>query len=142
LRQTLESGRGVSKFEEWVVSQGGDLAMVRDPDLLPQAPIVRPLEAGCSGYVVSIDAMEIGLTAMYLGAGRPLKKAPIDHAVGLVLHKKVGDQVARGEPLFTLHANHEAAFEQARKRALAACICSPEPPPSPSLIHKVILGKE
>ncbi len=141
LRQTLESGRARTKFEEWIVSQGGEGAMGRDPDLLPQASIVRPLEATCSGYVASIDAMNIGLTAMHLGAGRPMKKAPIDHAVGLVLHKKIGDRVEEGEPLLTLHANGEEAFEQARKRALAAYTCSQKPPAVPSLIHKIISGE-
>ncbi len=138
LRQTLGSGRGLSKFEEWIASQGGDLAMVRDPDLLPQATIVRPVEATRSGYVAGIDAMELGLTAMHLGAGRPVKQAPIDHAVGLVLHKKVGDQVERGEPLFTLHARHEEAFEQARQRALAAYTYSKKPSAAPPLIHKIV----
>ncbi|MFB0546301.1 MAG: thymidine phosphorylase, partial [Anaerolineae bacterium] len=138
LMETLRSGQALSKFKDLVVGQGGDGAVVDDPALLPRASIVREVVAPRSGYVAGIDAMEVGLTAVDLGAGRTVKGDSVDPAVGLVLHKKIGDYVKQNEALFTLHANHEGKFAAARERMLRAYTWTDTPPTVPPLIHSVI----
>jgi pyrimidine-nucleoside phosphorylase len=90
--------------------------------------------------VAGIDAMEVGLTAMLLGAGRAKKGDPVDHAVGVVLQAKIGDFVKRGEPLLTIHANDEHKLAQARERLLTAYTWSEEPIHAPPLLYEIIRG--
>ncbi len=85
---------------EWVRAQGGDARIVDEPALLPRAPYVATVSAPHGGYIAALDAREVGMAAVALGAGRDKKTDPIDHAVGIVLGPKVGDHVAAGEPLF------------------------------------------
>lgn len=140
LLKALHSGRALAKFREWITAQGGDLAAVDDPSRLPQAAIVQDVPAPRAGYVASIDAMEVGLTAMLLGAGRAKKSDPIDHAVGVVLRAKIGDYVKRGESLLTIHANDGDRSAQARERLLAAYTWSKEPVEAPPLVYEIIQG--
>jgi pyrimidine-nucleoside phosphorylase len=132
LQETLSGRRAWEKFREWIEAQGGDLACVDDPDRLPRARFIETVPAPHSGHVAGIDAREIGLTSMLLGAGRSKKGDPVDPAVGIVLAVKTGAEVDEGDPLFTLHANDEAKLAQARARALAAFTWQEkavEPPP-------------
>ena len=93
---------------------------MENPDRLPRARLVETVPAPRTGYLAAADAREIGLASVDLGAGRARKGDPIDHAVGFVIHHKVGDRVKEGEPLFTIHANDEAKLAAARERVLAA----------------------
>ena len=138
LLSALEEGRAWEKFKEWIAAQGGDVAVVEDPSLLPQARLIEEVKSPRSGYLARIDALEVGLTAMLLGAGRERKGEPIDHAVGVVLHRKVGDYVNKGQPLLTIHANDEARLAEARERLLAACEWSEEPIQPPPLIRRIV----
>jgi len=140
LLEALHSGQALAKFREWIVAQGGDLAAVNDPSRLPQAVIVQDVPAPRAGYVAGIDAMEVGLTAMLLGAGRAKKGDPIDHAVGVVLRAKIGDYVKRDEPLLTIHANDGNRLAHARERLLAAYTWSEEPVQAPPLVYEIIRG--
>lgn len=140
LLEALQSGRALAKFKEWIAAQGGDLAAVDDPSRLPQAAIVQDVPTPRTGYVAGLDAMEVGLTAMLLGAGRAKKGDPIDHAVGVVLRVKIGDYVERGEPLLTLHANDSHKLAKARERLLAAYTWSEEPIQAPPLLYEIIRG--
>jgi pyrimidine-nucleoside phosphorylase len=138
LLDTLHSGRALAKFKEWIAAQGGDLAAVDDPSRLPQAAIVQDVPAPRAGYVAGIDAMEVGLTAMLLGAGRVKKGDPIDHAVGVVLRFKISDYVKLGEPLLTIHANDVEKLAQAQKRLLASYTWSEEPIQAPPLVYEIV----
>jgi pyrimidine-nucleoside phosphorylase len=140
LREALHSGQALAKFKEWIAAQGGDLAAVEDPSRLPQATIVQDVPAPGTGYVAGLDAMEVGLTAMLLGAGRAKKGDPIDHAVGVVLQVKVGDYVKHGEPLLTIHANDGDKLIQAQERLLAAYTWSEESVQAPPLVYEIIQG--
>ena len=95
LKEKLHSGEAFNKFKEFVQAQGGDVAQIENPDLLPKADSIIPVKASQSGYVHQIDALSIGLAAMKLGAGRATKDDMIDMAVGVVLDKKVGDSGGR-----------------------------------------------
>lgn len=113
LGEVLRGGKGLTKFEEMVRAQGGDPAVVRDPDRLPRAPVRADVLAPGSGVVTRIDGRAVGLAAMRLGAGRARKGDPVDAAVGIVLRRKVGDPVRAGEPLAVVHARTGPAAAQA-----------------------------
>lgn len=117
---TLQDGIAWQQFRRLVTSQGGEVSVVDKPALLPQAPLVETVAAERSGYLLGIDAREVGETSVELGAGRTRKEDPIDHAVGIVIHHKVGDHIGKGEGLFTIHANDLSKMVAARKRLLAA----------------------
>jgi pyrimidine-nucleoside phosphorylase len=138
LQEALASGSAWSKFLEWMEAQGASLDALTDPPALERARIVRPVAAPRSGTVAAIDAMEVGWTAVELGAGRLRKGDPVDHAVGIVLEAKVGDEVRAGDVLLTIHASSETAFTSARERLLRAYDWSDEPVEPPPLAYKVI----
>lgn len=105
LRTVLASGAAVEAFARFVEAQGGDPALIREPQRLPRAERELTLTADAAGYVEFIDAEKIGIAAMLLGAGRQTKEDAIDYAVGIALRKKVGDPVAAGETLAVLQSN-------------------------------------
>jgi pyrimidine-nucleoside phosphorylase len=121
---TLEDGSAFARFRALVEAQGGDVACIDDPSKLPTAPIIEEVRAPRSGYLKAIDAQIVGETSVELGAGRAKKGDSIDHAVGIIVHHKVGEKIEKGEPLFTLHANDDAKMQAARKRVLAAHVWS------------------
>ena len=91
--QQLLSGGGWEHFKTLVTAQGGDVAYVEHPERLPSASLVETVSAPRSGYLSGVHAREVGETAVFLGAGREKKDDPIDHAVGVVIHRKVGERV-------------------------------------------------
>ena len=119
LVEAIESGRALETFKVFVEGQDGDSSVIDQPDLLPQAKMTKDIIAQTSGYVQEIVADEIGIAAGMLGAGRMTKESEIDLAVGLVLNKKVGDYVEKGDVLVTLHTNTDetAEVEEKVKRA-------------------------
>ena len=105
LLETIESGKALDKLAAMVTAQGGDARAVYDPSLLPDAPLKLEVYAERAGYVRHIRAEQVGLVSMHLGGGRATKEDVIDLSVGVVLHKKVGDRVEKGESLGTIHAS-------------------------------------
>ena len=136
----LESGRALESFRRLVQAQGGDVRYVDEPDRLPQAPLIETVPASRAGYLLGINAREVGETSVELGAGRARKEDPIDHAVGIEIHHKVGDSVEAGQPLFTIHANDAAKLAAAKTRLLAAHQWSTEPVQPLPLFYDVIGG--
>jgi pyrimidine-nucleoside phosphorylase len=129
--QTLEEGRAMAetaiangsafeKFRVLVQAQGGDVSYVDDTFKFPRAKYVGVVEASRSGIIAQVHARGVGEASVILGAGRAKKSDSVDHAVGIVIHKKVGSWVEKGEPLFTVHANDEAKLTEARALTLAA----------------------
>ncbi|KAB2338386.1 pyrimidine-nucleoside phosphorylase [Cytobacillus depressus] len=107
LVKVMKDGTALEVFKTFLTSQGGDASIIDDPSKLPQAKYTFELEAKDEGYVSEIVADEIGTAAMLLGAGRATKESVIDLAVGLVLRKKIGDHVKKGESLVTIYSNFE-----------------------------------
>ncbi len=137
--EALDSGQALAKFRVLVRAQGGDERVADEPEaVLPAAPLVAPVPAERRGYVARVDAQQVGLATMALGAGREKKGDPVDHRVGVVLHKKVGDLVEPGEPLFTVHATGKEAWEAAARDLLAAYAWSAEPVAAPEVVFDVI----
>jgi pyrimidine-nucleoside phosphorylase len=116
----LADGAALAKFRTLVEIQGGDVCYVDEPALLPLAQIIADIPAPQSGYLSEINAREIGEASVDLGAGRAKKGEAIDPAVGLIIYHKVGEYVEKGQPLFAVHANTPARFDQAKVRVLSA----------------------
>lgn len=107
LKKVIDDGSALEIFKQFIKWQGGNENVVDNTDLLPKAAFVTELTAKEAGYVTYMEADEIGTAAMLLGAGRATKESEIDLAVGIILNKKVGDRVEKGESLATIHANSE-----------------------------------
>lgn len=107
LERVMHDGTALRLFGELIEAQGGNNACVQDPSLLPTATFEVEVRASRSGYVTGLDADEIGVAAMLLGAGRATKEDKIDMAVGIVLKKKIGDAVMEGEPIAIIHTNRQ-----------------------------------
>lgn len=105
LRKIIESGKALEKFKELVKTQGGNTDFIDNPKLLPQANYHIEVKSESEGFVSSIDAENIGIVAMLLGAGRKKKGDLIDYSAGVSLAKKVGDRVVKNETLCILHTN-------------------------------------
>jgi len=138
LEKLLLNGEALDRLRDLVRAQDGDVTPVDDPSLLPQAPIIRRVTSPTSGYVSQVDAMEVGLAALDLGAGRKQKGDPVDHAVGIVVHKKIGESVDRGEDLCTVHAQTEDSADIAQARLLEAYAWEAHPVEAPPLLYQVV----
>jgi pyrimidine-nucleoside phosphorylase len=95
----------LTTFKKFIAAQGGDVNVIEHPEILPTANYVSDILAEQNGYVVDIAADKVGLAAMLLGAGRVTKDSLIDLAVGIILHKKVGDKVQKGDSLLSIYSN-------------------------------------
>ena len=107
LENVIQDGSALELFGDLIEAQGGNKAIIHDTTLLPTATFQIPVKATRSGFITSMEADDIGIAAMLLGAGRATKDDKIDLAVGIVLNKKIGDVVEKGEPIAVIHANSE-----------------------------------
>ena len=105
LEENIHNGKAITTFKTFIQSQGGDANIVDNPSLLPRALFQIDIHSETSGYVTQLIADRIGKAALMLGAGRKTKESTIDLSVGILLHKKLGDKVQKGDKLFTLHTN-------------------------------------
>ncbi|OIK13629.1 pyrimidine-nucleoside phosphorylase [Bacillus sp. MUM 13] len=137
LQKAMEDGSALHSFKVFLEAQGGDASVVDNPERLPQAKYTFELEAKEDGYVSEIVADEVGTAAMILGAGRATKESVIDLAVGLVLRKKIGDEVKKGESLVTIYSNFEDV-EAVKEKLYENITVSSEKVEKPVLIHKEI----
>ena len=115
LNEAIENGSALDKFKTFLENQGGDASVVDSPELLPTAEYQIDYKAKSSGVVSELIANEIGVASMMLGAGRQTKEDDIDLSVGIVLNKKVGDNVNEGESLLTIHSNRENVDDVIKK---------------------------
>src|SRR5512133_389160 len=118
--KAIADGSAFEKLRILVEAQGGDVSYVDDPSKFPKAEFVEVVMSPRSGYLSEVQARTVGEAAVTLGAGRAKNSDPVDHAVGFIIHHKVGDRVEGGEPLFTVHANDEGKLVDAREAVLAA----------------------
>lgn len=130
-RQRVESvianGSAWARFRDLVIAQGGDVNYLDDPEKFTKASFIEDVPAPRSGFLKEIHAREIGETAVMLGAGRHKKGDPIDHTVGIEIHRNVGDQIEAGQTLFTVHANDSQLLDQAKAALLKAHTWADEP---------------
>lgn len=141
LKRVIESGAALDKFREMIRTQGGDVRIIKNPDLLPRAAAVVPVAAAAGGCVHRLRAEPIGRAAMLLGAGRERGDDVIDHAVGITLLKKTGDSVDTGDKLALLHLNCAIGAppaEEARRLVLGAYEIGTSPAAGPALILGIV----
>ncbi|WP_409270534.1 pyrimidine-nucleoside phosphorylase [Neobacillus sp. SCS-31] len=137
LEKAIQDGSALEKMKEFLSAQGGDASVVDDPARLPQASFIFELEAKEDGFVSEIVADEVGTAAMLLGAGRATKESEIDLAVGIVLKKKIGDKVNKGESLAAIHSNSEN-IEQVKEKLYSSIKLSGAEVEKPTLIYEEI----
>jgi pyrimidine-nucleoside phosphorylase len=137
--ELISSGRALEKFRQMVELQGGDARIIDDPRQLPQTKHTLQVSSAKAGYLAAMRCEQIGTACVILGGGRERKEDSVDPAVGIVLHKKVGDRVAAGEALATIHYNAESKAARARQLIEASCLVTAEAPSTRRpLIHRVI----
>ena len=138
LQGTIDSGAALKKLAELVEAQDGEARDVYDTARLPLAPVQLEVPSDASGYLSHIECEKVGLISMHLGGGRATKESAIDLSVGLVLHKKVGDHVEKGESLGTIHAANMEKAQEAAGLLRACCSFSDAPVQRPAFIKAII----
>jgi pyrimidine-nucleoside phosphorylase len=130
----MHDGSAVAAYERWIQAQGGNPS----EKALPRAPVVVRVESPRAGYVAHLGAIQIGLAALHLGAGRRTKEDAIDHSVGVVCLRKRGEEVRAGEPLAEVHASSEASAHEAVQEVLAAYELGDEQPAARQILLDVL----
>ncbi|MCR5754028.1 MAG: pyrimidine-nucleoside phosphorylase [Acetatifactor sp.] len=138
LQKVIDDKSALKKLAEFVEAQNGDASAVYNPDLLPKANIIEPVLSEYDGYISYIVCDEIGICSLILGGGRETKESEIDLSVGIILKKKVGDYVRKGETLAYIHANDREKAEAAKRRFLDAYFFSDRKPAKSKLIKTII----
>lgn len=134
VHEAILSGKAFDTFCRWIEAQGGDSDLAK----LPKASVIVPVKAERSGYILHMDTEKVGVASCILGAGRMKKEDAIDHAAGIVLEKKTGQQVSAGDPIAWLHTNDEKTLASAEQTFLQAITWSDTPPEEKELIYQVI----
>jgi pyrimidine-nucleoside phosphorylase len=136
--KTLKDGTAFQEFLKMVSAQGGDTNYIDNPEQLDKAKIISTVKSPQGGFLSRMDAINIGKAAVMLGAGRERKNDPIDLAVGIVVHQKVGSRINTGDPLFTVHANNPETTNPATEEALAGIDITMEKSPALPLHYDLI----
>ena len=137
-QRAIDNGSAMEKFRELVIAQGGDVSYIDDLGKLPKAGIIHNIQAEESGWVAEVNAQEIGESSVILGAGRLKKGDPIDPAVGIMVHVKIGDRVEKGQTLFEVHVNDECKYNEAMVKIKNSFKISNEPVEAPPYFYGVI----
>lgn len=139
LQKHIESGAALERFKQMIELHGGDPKVIDDYALLPSADLQEPFAAEEDGYIAEVSADHIGRAVVLLGGGRSRTEDRVDHAVGITGIVKVGDRVAKGDPLLTIHANDAKKLEEAQTLLKKGFRYSNEPVTPEALIKEVIL---
>ena len=137
-KEMLDSGKALDKFREFVAGQGGDPEIADNYELMAQPAHSIEVKSPVKGFVTGVDALRIGLASQHTGAGREKKEDSVDMSAGIVLKKKIGDSVEKGELLFTAYANDKEKLKKGAEEALAAFEFGKIKATKPSLIKRVI----
>lgn len=142
IREAISSGKALEKLKVFIENQGGDKNIVDDYSLLPTASKIVEIKSPKSGYISKIEAEEVGVSAMILGAGRETKEDILDLSAGIILTKKVGDYVNEGDILAHMHLNKEEKLQQAKERFIAAYKIVDEKVEPKKLVYGVVTKDE
>lgn len=134
----LESGLAYNKMKEWVAAQGGDVKFIENTELFKKSDYSLDIISESDGYIESMDAEAIGVSSVILGAGRTTKEDTIDYSAGIILSKKTGDMVKRGDILCTLYADNKALLEPAKEKYLSALKFSNNKPVEKPMVLKIV----
>lgn len=134
----IDNGLAINKLREMISAQGGNANVVDDYSLFKQPKYTAEIFSECDGYIKHTDAEKIGIASVILGAGREKKGDPIDPSAGIVLKKKTGDYVKKGEPLAVFYTDDEGKIEGAKQEFLDAFTFGNERTQPQKLIYKII----
>ena len=134
----LISGKAYDKFREWITSQGGNGNWIQNTDLFPKATYSYEIKSYEDGFISQMNAELIGVSAVILGAGREKKDDTIDMSAGIILNKKTGDKLSKGDIIATLYSCNEKSFKSAEEKFLSAIEVSDKAPQDEALIYKII----
>lgn len=138
LQQQIDNGAGIAKFRELLIQQGGNPAIIEQPDLLPLSPCSLEVKAEKSGYLTHMDTAKIGRASQETGAGRAFKEQPLDFGAGIITKKRLGDYVEAGEVLAVIYSATDKACASAAEIFLSALTISAEKAPLPPLVLNII----
>ena len=142
VKEALENGSGLEKFIQMTEAQGGDSSVLRDTDKFEKASIVQEVISPFDGYITFMDTKQCGIASCILGAGRETKDDVIDYSAGIVLKKKTGDKIQKGDVLAVLYTNKEDKVESARNQFLQAIHVKEEKPEEEKLIFARVTAEE
>lgn len=134
----ISSGKAYEKLKEWIVAQGGNGDWIENPDNFPKAKYSEDIFAENDCYISSMNAEEIGISSVILGAGREKKDDLIDMTAGIILNKKTGDIIKKGDIIATLYTNNETSLKSAKEKFISAIEFSNEKPKEIPLIYEVV----
>lgn len=134
-KKTIEDGSALERLVAMVEAQGGDVSVILDTDRFEKAPFAYEILAEEEGYIAEMDTEDCGIASSMLGAGRETKESEIDFTAGIIIKRKVGDYVAKGDVLATMYTSKEELFAGAAKRYLGALTMSQEKPAETKLIY-------
>ena len=135
VKEALENGTALQKFVEMVEAQGGDSSVIKDTDKFKTASIVKEVLSPYDGYITFMDTKECGIASCILGAGRETKEDVIDYSAGIVLKKKTGDKINKGDVLAVLYGNKEEKMQPAEKQFLRALKVETDKPEEAKLVY-------
>lgn len=138
VNDAIDSGKAFNKMKEWISAQGGDVSFIENTDKFPKAQFSFDILAESGGYISSMDTEKIGLASVNLGAGRECKEDAIDFSAGIMIFKKTGDKIEKGDIIATLFTNNKSSLEYADKMYRSAVCVSSATPKDKPLIYKVI----
>lgn len=134
----LSSGKAYEKLKEWISHQGGNVDLIENPENFPKAQFKEDITLENDCYISYMNAEEIGISSVVLGAGREKKEDTIDFSAGIVLNKKSGDKVAKGDVIATLYTNNKDSLQSAKEKFLSAIEYSDEKPKEIPLIYEIV----
>lgn len=138
LEEVLKNGKALEKLKELVANQGGDVSVIEDKNLFTIAEIAHEVKAQEEGYVYELNAEKVGIASLLAGAGRETKDDVIDYGAGIILSKKMGSYVNKGDILATIYTSDMSRIEKSEEMLLSAYTMSNEKPAKVDIIHKII----
>lgn len=138
LEEVLKTGKALEKLKELVTNQGGDVKVIEDKDLFTISEIEHEVKAQEAGYVYELNAEKVGIASLIAGAGRETKDDAIDYGAGIILAKKMGSYVNKGDVLATIYTSDMSRIKKAEEILLSAYAMSNEKPAKSEIIHKII----
>lgn len=142
LKELVHSGKAIEKLRELIAAQGGNPSVIDDYNTFDQAKFKVECEAKKDGFVSSTDAYKIAYACKILGAGRDKKTDPIDYSVGIFLNKKSGEEVKKGEILYTIYSNDPEKTKIAQKYCEEGIVISDSKPAHKDMIYRIIRREE
>jgi len=137
-RAMITSGTALQKFRDCIRLQGGDERVIDDAKLLPRATSSTVVVSPASGYIIATNCQQFGIALAMIGGGREKKEDRIDHGAGLEFHKRIGEQIEKGEPLATIHYNSGAKLAEAQRLVADSFVIGKEPAVAKPLIRRVL----